>query len=593
MRLSLKILCISVIASIFTSCGSKNILYSDFERVLYPNGRFFSVVQIDETSKLRLEALLLEGSRLKMLGDLKNSTAFYQEALQIDSTCATCYFEIGKLLISVGDLINAEKYIFEAVKYDPDNEFFLLLLSQLYAENKKLELAIKSADFLVNRFPTNVDYLLHLVSLHQVAGNFSEAVSVLRRVQNIVGINEPLSLKKHALLMNDNKHRLALRELHELSDAFPNNNTFRVYIGDFHFSNGDLRKAYNIFQEVVESDSANGEVHFSLANYYNQVGDSVAFKKSLINAVNSTNLDFEIKFQTLLPFLGTIDDSLSFLSEADVISILTTLTTIHPFESNAFLLKGNFFRHLERDSLSAIAFREALVIDPYQEEVWQQLLIYGSAAFTDEEMLNFAIEASSLFPDNGFFLYAAGFKSTLNNLYHQAASYLLRASDLTGNNVELQSQVLGLLGDIHFKLGEPSKSFDFYERSLELVPDNIVVLNNFAYYLSLEGVQLERAKEMINRVIDVEPFNPVFLDTQAWVLFKMGQYAKALIVIEKAIEHGGYEHGVILEHYGDILYMNGYMDRAIDYWKRALQSDDDVSDMLTKKIENRTFIPCE
>lgn len=58
-----------------------------------------------------------------------------------------------------------------------------------------------------------------------------------------------------------------------------------------------------------------------------------------------------------------------------------------------------------------------------------------------------------------------------------------------------------------------------YDHSLRYDPDNAMVLNNYAYFLSLEGRELEKALTMSSRAIALTDNNPTYLDTHAWVLF--------------------------------------------------------------------------
>jgi Tfp pilus assembly protein PilF len=72
---------------------------------------------------------------------------------------------------------------------------------------------------------------------------------------------------------------------------------------------------------------------------------------------------------------------------------------------------------------------------------------------------------------------------------------------------------------------------------LKYNPDNIPVLNNYAYYLSLEQTDLDKAEEMSYRTIKAEPNNATYLDTYAWILFQLGQYNDALFYIRQAIDN--------------------------------------------------------
>jgi tetratricopeptide (TPR) repeat protein len=116
-------------------------------------------------------------------------------------------------------------------------------------------------------------------------------------------------------------------------------------------------------------------------------------------------------------------------------------------------------------------------------------------------------------------------------------------------------------------------------------------MNNYAYYLSLEGQHLDKAERMISKVIEFEPFEPTYLDTYAWVLFKRERYFEAIFVMEQALNNSKEPSGTLYEHYGDILYKNGQTEKALEYWKKAVETDDDdLSEHLKLKIETGKYI---
>lgn len=575
---------------VVASCGSAKKATSSFEDVLYPSGRFFTIKHQDEFVQRRFEYLFLEGNRLKMMGDLGNSALYYTEALKLDSTCATCYFEIGNLLIQSRDFENAENYLFKAVQYDPTNEFFLALLSKLYLHNEKIELALKSALYLAEQYPTNPEYLYHLSQIQFGVGQYQASVNTLNRIETLVGINEMLSLEKHSVWMAANKPKLAEQELIKLISAYPANLIYRIYLGDFYTQINQLPKAYQVYNDVRNRDPLNGQVYFSLANYYLSQRDSANFKSSLKSAFSSSNVDIDSKIQRIIPFLMSIDSSDNPLGYNDFIAYFDAMIKAHPHESQTHILSANFYRHFGKDSIAASHFEAALLIDQNQEDVWQEFLVLAFTNYNIESMIQYTTQAATLFPENGFFHYTAGYAFLLNKRNEEAVSFLVRAIDLSNSNTALKSQIYGMLGDIYFQLNKPEQSFESYRNSLEINPDNIVVLNNYAYYLSVVGKDLDRAEQMISKVIDLEPNNSTYLDTYAWVLFKMARYVEALFIIEQAMEHGGESSGVILEHYGDILFKNGNVEKALVYWKMASETDDEVTSVLDEKIRTKSFI---
>ena len=146
-----------------------------------------------------------------------------------------------------------------------------------------------------------------------------------------------------------------------------------------------------------------------------------------------------------------------------------------------------------------------------------------------------------------------------------------------------------LRGDYYHTLGDTPRMYADYDSTLMYDPDNISVLNNYAYYLSVEGRDLERALKMSARTLDEEPLNATFLDTYAWILFKMKRYNEALGYMEKALRYLETDNPEIYEHYGDVLFMCGEKEKALENWHKAVQMNSS-SATLDQKIKQGKYL---
>ena len=146
-----------------------------------------------------------------------------------------------------------------------------------------------------------------------------------------------------------------------------------------------------------------------------------------------------------------------------------------------------------------------------------------------------------------------------------------------------------LRGDFYHTLGNMERMYADYDSTLIYDPQNISVLNNYAYFLSIEDRDLERALAMSAVTLQMEPLNATYLDTYAWILFRMKRYREALGYLEKALRYLDEENAEIYEHYGDALYMCGEVDKALENWHRAVQLNG-RSAALEQKIRLRRYI---
>ncbi len=573
-------------------CKSAAIVTSSFEDVLYAEGRPVIIKVKDENDERKFNFYFYNALRFGLKGDVGNAALYFNEAIKIDSSCATCYYEIGNLLINNKEFGDAQKFLFKAVQYDPDNEYFIYLLSKLYAHNGDLDNALSSAEYLTTKFNDKVDYLYHLSQLQAQSSDFFGAIKTLDNIESRIGVNEAVSLEKHAMYLHIGDIKGAENEIVRLCKAYPLNGDFRVFHGDFLIQQKQSTKALEIYNTVISEFPGNGQVYFSLANYYLNVNDIDNFKDCLEKGFSHSGVDLESKVQRLVPFLMDAESSQKVLSIDDLDKYFSCIIKSHQYESFVYKLYGNFLGVLGRDSAAVSAYETSLLIDEKQADVWQDYLLkLSNLDGYKDTFLKESVRAVELFPDNGVLYYLCGVANMLSQQDSSAIVYLKGAADLIKDNDGLLSVVYGMLGDLYYNAGLREDSFDSYERCLSLKNDNIAALNNYAYYLSVEGIDLSKAETMISKVIELEPLNPTYLDTYAWILFKRENYLEALYFIEQAVNNGGDDNGVILEHYGDILFKNGNVEEAVKYWKLASSLEDETSSVLEQKIKLERYIP--
>ena len=150
------------------------------------------------------------------------------------------------------------------------------------------------------------------------------------------------------------------------------------------------------------------------------------------------------------------------------------------------------------------------------------------------------------------------------------------------SNKEVVSDFYAMIGDAWHSKHENEKAYAAYDSALIYNPNNIGTLNNYAYYLSLEKRNLDKA----------EPTNATYLDTYAWILFVKGKYSEARIYIDNAMKAEEEKSAEVVEHCGDIYSMCGDVEGALKYWKKALEMKS-TSSTLKEKIAKKKYIPAE
>ena len=190
-----------------------------------------------------------------------------------------------------------------------------------------------------------------------------------------------------------------------------------------------------------------------------------------------------------------------------------------------------------------------------------------------------------------FYYYKAIGLYQTGNLQEALETYRKATSQITAeSNTELVSDIYAAMGDLYHVSEQPEEAYHCYDSALVYNPSNILVLNNYAYYLSEENKELDKAEQMSQRTIKAEPNNATYLDTYAWILYKQERYEEALTYIERALATDSVASDVLYEHAGDICYRMGDTARAVSYWKQALEVQrkaEAVEEKLEKKVRTK------
>ena len=249
-------------------------------------------------------------------------------------------------------------------------------------------------------------------------------------------------------------------------------------------------------------------------------------------------------------------------------------------------------RKMPADSVMKVMYR-ILEIEPDYTKARLQILQYMLLRGDMQRVAQICREGELYDPSEITFYYYEGEAHYRSGNNAEAIRVLQRGADRVDENTDpqLASDVLALLGDVLHDSHLTEEAYLAYDRSLEYNPLNLFCLNNYAYFLSVEGKKLDKAEGMSRRTVEVEPQNATYLDTYAWILFKLGRFREAQIYMEEALRYTPEteENVSIFDHAGDIYYYCGKKDRAPEFWKKALQltSDKAQKRLLQRKIRQR------
>jgi tetratricopeptide (TPR) repeat protein len=542
---------------------------------------------LSEDQQNEFEYLFIEGLKQKKLGNIQNAVSIFSRCLEIDPNSDVAMYEMANIHFANKDLTSASLLLEKAISLNSKNKWYKLLLAEIYRQRQQFSEAAKLYTELSNKEPDNLEYLYSKAVLLAMAENYAEAIAAYDKLEKETGLNEQISVAKQQLYVAWEKPDKAFEEINKLIQSDPEDTQYYGLLAELYQQQGDSTNALKYFNKILEMDPENGFVHFSLASYYIEQNSKEEAFNHIKKAFASEELDAETKMQYYM--LQTNDADSSDWSNEQIEELLDILQKTHPDDNRLYTIYAEHLMRQGKIDESRSYLRQYLETDKDNFVIWQQLLFMDNDLMDFESLYNESKQAIELFPNQAV-LYALNAVASLQlKKYEEALQVLDEGQIYVLDNQSLKVQFELYRAEASYNLNYVEDAFEAFDKVLKMDPDNYMAINNYAYYLSERGEQLEKAERMSGRVVQENPENPTFLDTYAWVLFKRKDYQLAKFYIESAINNGGGENPVLLEHYGDILFKLGEKDRAMEQWKKA-KSFGEGTDVLEQKIEESRFI---
>jgi tetratricopeptide (TPR) repeat protein len=539
----------------------------------------------------KFDYFFLDALRAKHRGESTEAFRLLQYVLEMDSTSSAALYEISRyyLLLKKEDL--ALVALEKAVRYSPDNLEYKLSLASLCRDRGKKAEAIRLYKELIDVHPGDVELYYHLSNLYQQENALEKAIEALNGLEKNLGVNEAVSLHKYRLYQSEGKSKEALEELEALAVKFPTEGKYQILMGVFFQEKKEMDKALEFYRKAGEMDANNPYYFIAMSNYYEAMGKKEEAAQEIERALKNPLLEMEAKLGVLGRYIEGLEvDS---VEQHTANALFETLIEQHPQQKELNRMYGQFL--LAQGKMEEAKFQLQVVTEALPKDIvaWTQLLDVVVKEGEPDEIVRICNNALIYFSDVPEFYFYKGMACFLKKEYTEALEVYRKGLEITPpENRLLLSTFSGQIADLYYQLDNKEEAFAFYEKALQYNERNVMVLNNYAYYLSLRKEELDKAERMAAAVIKMQPDNPTYLDTYAWIFFQKGNYSLAKFYIESAISKSTQLSGEILEHYGDILYKIGNIEHAVAEWKKALplkETEGDDTELLKKKIADRMY----
>jgi tetratricopeptide (TPR) repeat protein len=546
--------------------------------------------QITENQKIEFEFLYIEGLKQKVIGTPESAIQYFNGCLEINPNSAAALYELANIYSTKGELTSAKLYLQKAIQINPENKWYKLLLAQIYQNSNQFNEASKIYNELIKAEPDNVDYYFLNALLLTSAQQYDLAIKAYNQLEDKVGYNEQIALARQNLFRTAKKNKEAYLEIEKLIKQNPTVPEYYGILADMYKEDGNQEKALANYNKVLEMDSLNGFVHFSLASYYIQNKNIAKAIEHAEKGFSNPEVEIETKIQLYMMLVSAPSDQK--IPDEEIEKLIQSIIQTHPTDSRSYSIQADHFVQQKRLPEARQSILKALEINPNTYPIWEQLIITDNQLEDFENMVLDSKKGIELFPTQPL-LYVLNSVALIQlKDYKSALDVLEKGIVYVGDNKRIEAQFELYKAEAFYNLNEKEKSYKSFEKVIEIDPNNFLAMNNYAYYLSIHGEELEKAELLSSQVVKANPDNATYLDTHAWVLFKKKEYRLAKFYMETAIKNGGNENAVVIEHYGDILYMLNDVEGAVSQWKVALEKGSQ-NKVLPQKISEKKYFEGE
>ena len=555
-----------------------------------------AVVAQDE--RRRYDSFFLEAICQKEKGNHDAAFDLLTHCVQIDSTRSEAYYYLARYYDYLKNKDKALAYSEKAALLEPDNETYLETLANSYVARRQYDKAIDVMERIYGMNSEREDVLSMLVQLYEQQQDYEGAIRTLTRLETMEGKSERLSMAKSELYTRKGDKKAAISEMKQLADQYPNDQNYRCLYGTTLYMNGQQKKALAIYADVLKIEPDNRGAQMAMLSHFNEINDTVQSHIWLERMLMNKNATTQDRVMLLRQVIGESEQSGG--DSTQVLRLFHRVLSLPQADADLAIFCATYMnlKKMPSDSISPV-LEHALTLEPTNAAARLQLVSYAWQAEDRDRVIALCQDARQYNPDEMAFYYYQGIAYYQKDQLDQALNAFQNGIGVitAQSDPAIVSDFYAVMGDILHQKGLSREAFVAYDSCLVWKDDNIGCLNNYAYYLSELGEQLDKAEQMSYRTIKAEPKNATYLDTYAWILFMQKRYSEAKIYIDQTLQYDTDTSAVLLEHAGDIYYQAGDTAQALSYWQQALEraeKEDDIRNdrrpILIRKIKLKKYL---
>ncbi|MCK4831088.1 tetratricopeptide repeat protein, partial [bacterium] len=519
---------------------------------------------------------LTEATKQKLFGNFKQAAILYQKCIEVNPQSDAAAFQLAGIYMMAQEFDNAKRLNKRAVMIAPDNYWYKVQLTQLHMIKNETDSAIFIYEDILEKWPEKVEIKYELSRLYSETGKEGKALKMLNEIEKENGVSEPVSILKEQIYLKEGKPDLAINELLALIELAPEEVRYLGILAELYTTLERKEDAKKTYKRIFDVEPDNGVAQLSMAEFYRLDNDEEKQFEYLEMALKNPALPIDRKMGVIIDFLT--NEELFEKNKSKIDTMLGILEEQYPGDFRVRTAKADYLSKMERYEEALAEYNEVLKEQKGNYFIWEQTIFIENMLENTQAVYDRSKEAMNYFNDKPLLLLFHGNAAMQLGKNEEAIKSLEDGLGYAKNNLPITVQFYSLLAEAWRNMEKHDKSDDYFEKALQIEPENIMIMNNYGYYLSLRGEKLDEAEKMSWKTIQAEPDNPTYLDTYAWILFKSGKIDEAREYMEKAMNSGGGNDQDILEHYGDILFALDREEDAVKYWKMAVDAGNETDE---------------
>lgn len=543
---------------------------------------------ISEDDRVKAEYIFLEAEKQRNMGrdDAFHHLLQYAHSLDPENSAIAYYLGYSRLMksnLSVSDSLfsSSLRMMRKHVDAHPEDKYEAMLYANGNMIANQVQEGLRVLKIQAERNPHNVEVQLSIADAYARLEDYRNAIAAYDSVQQWQGQSVQLSARKVRAYQALNDTMGAIGEMRSLLATAPRNVDYNLAMGNMMLMFGERDSALTYYDKAQQYEPENGATYLAKAQFYNAIGDSVNYDQQTYQALVSKDLDVASKVEVLADYARHLLVAKD--SSARTENLFKVLIEQHPNEPQIRMLFSDYLAAKDDMKGAAEQMDYAVNLDPTDAQAWNRLLVLNIISENYKAAIAAGDRAIELNPNNiELYGYIAPAYYNIKQYDKAIEVYKKALAAVDSTDTEHRSMFLGGMGDAKFSMGDTIGAFALYDQAIEIDPNNVSILNNYAYFLTLCNRDLDKAERMSAKTVQAEPQNATFLDTYAWVFYKRKEYTMAQLYIEMAIKNERRPSSDIYDHYGDILLAVGNKQEALKQWKKALELDAGNKELLEK-----------